>query len=100
MEAHKIKMDRLESIIDDHGKELANLKDRVREVKKKGCGISKTSATKTDLDILKKEVASLWSTDLSAFIDALKDPSLKMDMATILDEGVTIDVMGDVNEEN
>lgn len=52
MEAHKLRMDRLEIIIDDHRKELANVKDRVAAVEKKGGGSVDTLA-------LKVEIASL-----------------------------------------
>lgn len=38
MEDHKLRMDILESMIDDNGKELTSLKNRVVEVKKVGGG--------------------------------------------------------------
>lgn len=54
-----MRIDKHESMIDDHGKELASLKDRVVKVEKAGGGSIGTSALKADLDELKKEVTSL-----------------------------------------
>lgn len=69
-----MRMDRLESMIDDHRKELASLKNRMVEIKKAGGGSADTSAMKNDHDVLKKEVIGLWSSNLSTFFDRLEDP--------------------------
>lgn len=71
MEAHKLRIYRLESMNDDHKKELASLKNRVVQIVKAVSGSEHTSTLKTDLDILKNEVTSFWSTDLSIFLDKL-----------------------------
>lgn len=56
MKTKKLRMYRLESMIDDHGKKLANLKDRVAVVEKAGGGNVDKSALKANFDLLKKEV--------------------------------------------
>lgn len=63
LEARKLRTDRLEMMIDDHGKELANVKDRVAAVKKAGGGIANMVALKANFSSLKKEVAALQSRD-------------------------------------
>lgn len=50
------------------------MKNRVVEIEKVGGGSIDTSTLKLDLDMLKKKVASLWSTDLSTFFHRLEDP--------------------------
>lgn len=100
MEAHKLRMGRLNSMIDDHKKALANLKNRVVEIGKVGGGSIGISTLKADLDVLKKEVASFQSTNLSTFFDRLEDPPLKVDVAIIPDEGLIVDLLGDGSEEN
>lgn len=75
MEAYKLRMDWLEVVIEDPGKELHSLKKRVIIVEK-ASGRSEGSLTiKADIDYLKKEVASLQFIDLSTFWNGLEDPS-------------------------
>lgn len=100
IEAHKLRMDRFELIIDDHGKELANLKDIVAKVKKVGGGSANISALKANLDLLKKEVTALRSTDLHTFFDGLKYPPLNVDMAVITNEELTVNILGNGGEKN
>lgn len=59
MEAHILRMDRLEVMIEDHGKELASLKDRVIVVEKVGGGSEGLSMIKANIAHLTKKVASL-----------------------------------------
>ncbi|MDV3192303.1 MAG: hypothetical protein Q8853_02510 [Candidatus Phytoplasma australasiaticum] len=100
IEAHKLRMDRLESMIDCHRKELASLKDRVEKIEKISGGSRDISSLKADLDECKKEMTSLRSTYLSTFFDGLEDSPLKVDVAMILDKGLSVDVLGDGGEEN
>lgn len=58
IEACKLRMDRLEATIDDYGKELVSLKNRMMVAEKTGGGTD-TSALKADIDKLKKKVTSL-----------------------------------------
>lgn len=100
MEAHKFMMDRLESIIDYHGKELAILKNRVMEVEKISGGSADTSPLKADIDVLKNEVTTLRSTNFSTFFDGLENPPLKVDEVVIPREELIVEVSGDGSEEN
>lgn len=98
MEAHKLRMDRLKMMIDDHGKELANLKDRVITVEKASGGNANTTSLKVNFDLLKKEVVALRSTDSSIYFDGLEDP-LKADMAMVPDNELNMNVLGEGGEE-
>lgn len=55
-------------MIDDHGKEFSNLKDKVAVVEKAGDGSESSSAIKADISYLKKEVVFFWSVDMSTFL--------------------------------
>lgn len=99
IEAHKLRMDRLESKVDDYGKELINLKNRIMVVEKKDGG-EDIVALKADIDKLKKEVLSLQSTNLSTFLYELEDLPLKEDVALILDEGLNVESRSDSNKED
>lgn len=54
IETHKLRIDMLEAMIDDYGKELASLKNKAIEIEKICGGIADTSALKAGLDKLKK----------------------------------------------
>lgn len=57
-------------------------------------------ALKADIDELKEEVTSFWSTDLSTFFDGLENPPLRVNMAPIPNVRPYIEVPADGNEEN
>lgn len=98
MEAHKLRMDRLESMIDYCGKKLASLKDRVVEDEKVYGGIVDTLALKTDLDLLKKEVEVLRSIDLSTFFDGV-EYLLKVDVTVVLNNEFNVNILADGGEK-
>lgn len=85
-------------MIDNNGKELASLQDRVVKVEKVGGGSTDTLALKLNLVEFKK-VTSLQATDLSTFFNWLDDKPLKVDVAAILYKEFTVDVPGDGREE-
>lgn len=58
-------MDRLEVTLEDHGWKIKALEDMVVVVESKGGDGVDTLAIKADIDVLKKEVATLKSTDIS-----------------------------------
>lgn len=60
--------------MEDHGKELKRLDERVSVVEKKEGGSDGSSAIKVDIDWLKKEVTSLKSMDISSLWDMLDVP--------------------------
>lgn len=95
-----MRINRIESTNDDHRKELAILRDRVMAIEKIISGSVDILSLKSDLDMLKKELASLRSIDLSTYFDGLEDLPFKVDVAAILDERLSIDVLGDGSEEN
>lgn len=93
-EDHKLWMDMLESMIDDHSKELAHLRDKVVVVEKSsGCTMEKTTL-ETDIDELKKELTSLLSIDLRTFFYGLEGPPLRVDMVLVPDKQSNVEVMG------
>lgn len=98
MEVYKLRMDRLKLMIDDHGKELANLKDTAAILKKVGGGSGDTLALKAYFDLLEKEVAALLSMNLSTLFDGLDDP-LKVDIVMVLDDKLKMNVLGDGSKE-
>lgn len=62
-----LRIERLEVMIDDHGKELTSLMYRVAAVEKVDGGCEGSSVVDANIAYLKKEVAALQSIDLSTF---------------------------------
>lgn len=77
---------------------MACFKDRVVAIEKADGGSESSSARKVDIAYLKKEVASLWSTNLSTFWDRLEDPP-KVYMTTVLNNMINVDALGEGSEE-
>lgn len=92
-----MRMDKLEAMVDDHEKELANLKNRMMVVQKKGDSTDVTML-KGDIDKLKKEVTCLRSTDLTILFDKLEDSLVKEDVVATPNEGLKVETLGDINE--
>lgn len=66
------------------GRKLASLDERVSTVEKKEDSSDGSSIVKIDIDLLEMEVASLKSTDINAFWDALDVPP-KVDINMVLE---------------
>lgn len=61
-------------MIEDQGKELASLKERVTVIEKTNGSSEGSSIIIADMEYLKKKVASLKSMELSSFWDGLEVP--------------------------
>lgn len=86
-------MDRLEVVLENHGKELVNLPERVTVVEKKNANSDGWSTIKVDIDWLKSEVSLLKSTDINSFWDVLELPP-RVDTSIVPKGSIGVDVSG------
>lgn len=80
--------------MDDHGAQLKKLSKIVTTVETKGGGSDDLFAIKVEINLLKMEVASLKSTDISSLWDSLDMPS-RVDINVAPKGIIGVDVPGE-----